>query len=964
MKKRKIFLGIALAGLCIFGLASCGGDNNVEDPSDSQSEVTPGSSSSSSEQNEEEKKDDEKNETVSYFLDDCGIVLSAKIVENKVDCIIIDGVLIGGYYKVNYKDDDIQNIFVYGTTGMEVINMTDSKISIDKDSFSISMWKTENGITLKFPADGEISFDNTNGTITTDNKKINNTENKQFGNAYYKANVVDNKVSFKMLNPTQNYMDATVEGEGYNCKITGQSMSFRSSGMYDDYTLANAKLFNISYEYDENTNVISHYVNGVLTETYKINDNNLIESKTTDVATYSYTYDEKGLCTQELVTYIKTGEKSKTVNTYNDKNQRTSETTYQFDNAANDWVKATDVAYAYDENGHNINRVEKKDGEEITYTLAFNDDNLETESTYVMVSGTNVSGQKTISEYDTAYKIKRTDYTISSDPDDSTKLKYSIEYSREVNAINSFIAYPLEYALEYDSEGKVESGQKITREFDDNYYVVKEIKHVYGANSVEQGRMESTVSYDGNKVIKTIDMYMGDTYYGRAIEEVEITMGETTISFNYLRHDYQDKEATTLMNSARYEKTYDFTGKLIEEKQYSPDSTKKEPKLEKTTKIETVKKTDDNGNVTVETTETAILGDATEPSSSIKYIVIEDKNGNTIEDSKFDVLNDSYNYRELSEYDENGNLVKSTYLSYTNGVLAYKHEATQETIDGYIYKTNIEASYNNGEITSTYKSTSIWDKDGIDCGYIIYYYNETTKTFTFKSKCLNLKDNRQRPIQSIDCSYNEDGEQIGGVKYDFSYNDQAVTVTKIISSYTSNGWEETGKEVYSYVGNESRYTDKNLSYETPRYYTKFESYEKTENGYVLKSEKIIVYETIGTTNYRKSEREKLYTNGVYSGGWKKVYVRDANSAQLKEENYYSYKDSSTNEDKLVLTRHSEYDKIDGIDRVTKEENYYEGALYYDKTVTTYDYDTLKKTTIKYMGETQYGEPEEEDIIIR
>lgn len=956
MKKRKAFLGIALAGLCIFGLASCGGDN-VEDSSDSQSEVTPGSSSGSSEQNEEEK-----NETINYFLDDCAVILSAKIVKNKVDSIIIDGALIGGYYKVNYKDDDIQNIFVYGTTGIEVINMIDSKISIDNNSFSISMWKTEKGITLKFPSDGEISFDNTNGTVTTEFKKITTAENKQFGNSYYKTNVVDNKVSFKMLNPTQNYMDATVEGEGYNCKITGQSMSFRSSGMYDDYILSTAKLFNISYEYDENTNVISHYVNGVLTETYKINDNSLIESKTTDVATYSYTYDEKGLCTQELMN--KNGNKTKAINTYNDKNQRTSETTYQFDNAANDWVKATEVAYEYDENGHNINRVEKKEGEEITYTSAFNDDNLETESTYVMVSGTNVSGQKTISEYDTVYKIKRTNYTISSDPDDSTKLKYSIENSIEVNAINNFIAYPLEYALEYDSEGKVESGQKVTREFDDNYYVVKEIKHVYGANSVEQGRMESTVSYDGNKVIKTIDMYMGDTYYGHAIEEVEIIMGETTISFNYLRHDYQDKEATTLINSARYEKTYDFNGKLIEEKQYSPDSTTKEPKLEKTTKVETVEKTDDNGNVTVETTETVTLGDATEPSSSIKSIVIKNKNGETIEDSTFDVLNDSYNYRNLSEYDENGNLVKCTYLSYTNGVLDYKNETTQETIDGYIYKTATSTTYNNGEVTSTNKHTSIEDKDGNYCGDIIYFYNETTKTFTFKSKCLNLKDNRQRPIQNIECYYNEDGEQTGGVKYDFSYNDQAVTVTKNISSYTSNGWEETGKEVYSYVGNESRYTDENLSNGTPRNYTKFESYEKTENGYVLESEEIIVYETIGTKNYRKSVQEKRYTNGVYSGGDKKVYVRDANSAQLKEENYYVFKDSSTNEDKLVLNRHFEYDMIDGINRVTKEEYYYEDALYFDKTVTTYDYDTLKKTTIYYMGDTQYGEPQEEDIIIR
>ena len=956
MKKRKIFLGIALAGLCIFGLASCGGDN-VEDPSNSQSEVTPSSSSSSSEQKEEEKKDDEKNETVSYFLDACGIVLSAKIVKNKVDSIIIDGALIGGYYKVNYKDDEIQNIFVYGTNKIEVIDIIDSKISIDKNSFSISMWKTEKGIALKFPADGEISFDNTNGTVTTEFKKITTAENKQFGKSYYKVNVEDNKVSYKMLNPTQNYMDATVEGEGYNCKITGQSASFRSSGMYDDYTLASAKIYNISYEYDENTKVISHYENGVLTETYKINDNNLIESSNSEGTTHNYEYNENSLCTQDLMT--KNGNRSKAVIAYNDKNQKISETTYQFDNTANDWVKTAEVAYTYDENGHNINRVVKNEEQEITYTSAFDDDNLETESTYVMVRGTNVSGQKQVIEYDTVYKSKRTYYIISTDPDDSTKLKYSIREKREVDAINGFVANPLESNLEYDSEGKVEKGQKVTREYDDNYNLVKEYKYVYGANSVEQGRMESAVSYDGNKVIKTIDTYMGDTYYGRSIEELEITMGETTISFNYLRHDYQDKEATTLINSARYEKTYDFAGKLIEEKQYSPDSTTKEPKLEKTTKVETVKKTDDNGNVTVETTETVTLGDATEPSSSIKSIVIKNKNGKTIEDSRFDVLNDRYNYRDLAEYDENGNLVKRTYLSYTNGILEYKNEKIYETIDGYIYETGTEITYNNGEVISTYKSTRIEDKDGNYCGEIRYYFNETTGESIIKDKLLT--DSRKRPIQYI---VNGSGDPTDGEKTDYSYNDQAKTVTIIKSSNTSNGWEEYKKEVYSYVGNESRYTDNNLCYETPRYYTKFESYDKIENGYVLKSEKIIVYETIGTTNYRKSEQEKLYTNGVYSGGEKTVYVRDANSAQLKEKNYYVYRDSSTNEDKLVLSRHSEYDNIDGSDRVTKEEYYYEDAVYYDKAVTTYDYDTLKKTTIYYMGDTQYGGSVVEGIIIR
>ena len=130
MKKRKILLGIALAGVCLFGLASCGGDN-VEDPSDSQSDVTPSSSpsqSSSQSSSSTEEMDDEKNETVSYFLDACGVVLSAKIVKNKVDSIIIDGALIGGYYKVNYKDDEIQNIFVYGTNKIEVIDIIDSKI--------------------------------------------------------------------------------------------------------------------------------------------------------------------------------------------------------------------------------------------------------------------------------------------------------------------------------------------------------------------------------------------------------------------------------------------------------------------------------------------------------------------------------------------------------------------------------------------------------------------------------------------------------------------------------------------------------------------------------------------------------------------------------------------------------------------------------------------------------------------
>nr|MCR4898268.1 hypothetical protein [Acholeplasmatales bacterium] len=272
-------------------------------------------------------------------------------------------------------------------------------------------------------------------------------------------------------------------------------------------------------------------------------------------------------------------------------------------------------------------------------------------------------------------------------------------------------------------------------------------------------------------------------------------------------------------------------------------------------------------------------------SYNFKWEYTRDENGNLVASKRFNYINNewilvthnvyingeeknvyfiafkddnTFNSKDETSYDENGNVLTWTETKYINGewINDFKRECTYDengnkltcidykyinndwvkicdikTINGHM-KTMLEINFNaNGEYES--KCVYTYDENGNELTEIKSKYSNNE--WVEVSNCFYINGERKTTYY---LSFNQDGTF--NSKYEYAYDNSGNTLTSICSKYSNNEWTYYEKYEYTYDANgnklteiKSKYSNNDWANESKNEYTYDENNNLLTNFYYI-----------------------------------------------------------------------------------------------------------------------------------